>query len=181
MNNNTYIHKYLKGLVKNNDICVDMTMGNGNDTYLLASLSKQVYSFDINKDALNNTRERCKEFNNIEYILDSHINVDKYVKKANLFIFNLGYLPNNNNPTTTKASDTLLAFKKAYELLDVNGYIIITFYRGHVGGKDEYYLLDKYIKDNNLNIIDIYQRHLDIDEPITYIIRKTSWWGLSSV
>lgn len=95
MNNNTFIHKYLKGLIKHDYISVDMTMGNGNDTYLLASLSKQVYAFDINDEAINNTKERCKQFNNIEYILDNHINVDKYVGSANLFIFNLGYLPNS--------------------------------------------------------------------------------------
>lgn len=172
MNNNTFIHKYLKGLIKENDICVDMTMGNGNDIYLLASLAKQVYGFDINEKALINSKERCKEFNNIEYINDSHINVDKYISYANLFIFNLGYLPNDDNPTITKANDTLEAFKKAYKLLVNNGYIIITFYRGHLGGKDEYYLLDKYINENNIKVIDTYQNHLHVDEPITYIIKK---------
>lgn len=172
MNNNTFIHKYLKGLINSDDICVDMTMGNGNDTYLLASLSKYVYSFDVNQKAIDNSKERCKQFNNIKYILDSHINVDKYIKNANLFIFNLGYLPNTDNPTITKANDTLIAFKKAYDLLEANGYIIITFYRGHIGGKDEYYLLDKYIKDNKLNVLEIYQGHKLIDEPITYIIKK---------
>ena len=41
MNNNTFVHKYIKGLINKKDICVDMTMGNGNDTYYLATLSKK--------------------------------------------------------------------------------------------------------------------------------------------
>lgn len=172
MNNNTYIHKYLKGLNLKDKICVDMTMGNGNDTFLLASLASTVYAFDINKQAIENTEKRCKDFNNVNLILANHINVDKYIKEAYLFIFNLGYLPYSDNPSTTKANETLIAFKKAYYLLQDNGYIIITFYRGHKGGKDEYYLLDKYIKENNIKVIDIYQNHLTFDEPITYIIRK---------
>jgi len=32
MNNNTFVHKYLKPLIKKEDTVVDMTAGNGNDT-----------------------------------------------------------------------------------------------------------------------------------------------------
>lgn len=175
MNNNTFVHKYIKGLINKDDICVDMTMGNGNDTYFLSLLSKQVYSFDINETALKNTKEKIKDQNNATLILDNHINVDKYVKeKVKLFIFNLGYLPNSNDKTITKANETLIAFKKSYNLLIDNGYIVITFYRGHKGGKEEYYLLDKYISDNNLNIIEKYKANRNIDEPYTYIIKKSS-------
>ena len=173
MNNNTFIHKYLETLITKNDVVVDMTMGNGNDTYFLATKTKHVYSFDINDEALINTKERCESLNNITLIKDNHINVDNYIKdKVKLFIFNLGYLPYSKETTITKASDTLIAFKKAYNLLIDNGYIIITFYLGQSGGYDEYYSLDKYINDNNLCVIDSYQKHQSIDEPITYIIKK---------
>ena len=40
MNNNTFVHKYIKGLINNNDEVVDMTMGNGFDTLFLANISK---------------------------------------------------------------------------------------------------------------------------------------------
>ena len=44
MNNNTYVHKYIKGIITKQDEVVDMTMGNGFDTLFLCGLSKKVYS-----------------------------------------------------------------------------------------------------------------------------------------
>lgn len=173
MNNNTFIHKYIKALVSEDDISVDMTMGNGFDTELLSNISKHVYAFDISKEALTNTKAKLKK-DNVTLILDNHINVDKYVKeKVKLFIFNLGYLPHGDETIITKKEETLIAFKKAYELLNENGYIVITFYIGHIGGKDEYYLIDKYIKDNNIKVIEKYKQDR-INSPITYIIKKGS-------
>lgn len=172
MNNNTYIHKYIKSLITKDDICVDMTIGNGNDTLLLCELAKYVYGFDINPQALINTNKRLTNFDNYELHLDNHINIDKYIKnKVKLVIFNLGYLPNSQDKTITKASETLTAFKKAYDLLDNNGYIIISFYIGHIGGKDEFYLLDKYIKEKRLLILETYRQE-KISSPVTYIIKK---------
>lgn len=173
MKNSTYIHKYIKPLIRNTDIVVDMTVGNGNDTLYLCSLAKKVYGFDIQEEAINNTKCKTKDFTNLILIKDNHNNVDKYIKeKIKLFIFNLGYLPNSESKIITNKDDTLLAFKKAYDYLLDDGYIIITFYLGHQGGKDEYYLLDKYFRDSNLNIIDIYKEKKKINEPITYIIKK---------
>jgi methylase of polypeptide subunit release factors len=174
MNNNTYIHKYIKPLLKLEDITIDMTLGNGNDSELLCQYTKKVYGFDISSEAIENSKKRLKDYHNIIYINDNHINVDKYVKeKAKLIIFNLGYLPHSTDTNITKADETLIAFKKSYELLIENGYIIITFYLGHKGGKQEYYLLDNYIKKNKFLILETY--HQDkINSPITYIIKKVN-------
>lgn len=172
MNNNTFVHKYIKPLISKNDICIDMTLGNGNDSQLLTELSKKVYGFDISLQAINNSKQRLKDKDNIEYILDNHINVDKYVKeKIKLIIFNLGYLPYSEDTNITKANETLIAFKKAYKLLQTNGYLIITFYLGHKGGKDEYYLLTNYINKNKFLILETYKQD-KIDSPVTYIIKK---------
>lgn len=173
MNNNTFIHKYIKPLINENDVCVDMTTGNGFDTLLLSSLAKKVYGFDISKQAIKNTKNKLIK-NNVILINDNHINVDNYIsEEIKLFIFNLGYLPHSDNNIITKADETLIAFKKAYNLLKENGYIIITFYIGHIGGKDEYYLLDKYIKENKMKVIERYKQD-KINSPITYIIKKSS-------
>lgn len=172
MNNNTFVHKYIRPLIKSNSICVDMTLGNGLDSELLCSKAKNVYGFDISLQAIVNSKQKLSKYNNIEYINDNHINVDKYIKeKIDLAIFNLGYLPHSENHNITKANETLIAFKKIYELLKDNGYIIITFYIGHIGGKQEYYLLDKYFEEANINIIEKYKQD-KIDSPITYIIKK---------
>ena len=175
MNNNTFVHKYLKGIIKKDDEVVDMTMGNGFDTLFLSNIAKHVYSFDISEQALHNTSLKVQDKNNVSLFLDSHVNIDKYLNhKVKLFLFNLGYLPNSDMKSVTKKDDTLLAFKKAYKLLENNGYIIMTFYLGHKGGKDEYYLLDLYFKDNNILILEKYRNYKHSDEPITYIMKKST-------
>ena len=171
MNNNTFVHKYIKPLIHKDDICVDMTLGNGLDSELLCKYAKHVYGFDINAEAINNSKKRLSHYSNITYINDNHINIDKYINgKINLCIFNLGYLPHSDSQIITHSDETLIAFKKAIEKTVNNGYIIITFYVGHKGGKDEYYLIDKYIKDNNINVIETYRQD-KLDSPITYIIK----------
>lgn len=173
MNNNTFIHKYIKSLINKDDIVADLTAGNGNDTLFLCSLAKKVYAFDIQKQAIENTKIKTKDYNNVVLINDNHSNLNKYIsEKIKLAIFNLGYLPNSDSEIITNKDDTLSAFKKAYNLLDTNGYIVITFYIGHIGGKEEYYYIDKYIKDNKLNILNIYKEEKNLLEPITYIIKK---------
>lgn len=172
MNNNTFVHKYISSLIDKNDICVDMTLGNGNDSFLICKLAKKVYGIDINSNAIDNSKKRLLQYNNIVFINDNHINIDKYVKEnIKLAIFNLGYLPYSNQQTITKADETLIAFKKIYSIIKQGGYIIITFYLGQSNGKDEYYLLDQYIKNNNINVIEKYRQD-KIESPITYIIKK---------
>ena len=51
-------HDFLAEVVTQDDIVVDATMGNGHDTLFLAKLAKQVYAFDIQEQALENTQER---------------------------------------------------------------------------------------------------------------------------
>ena len=173
MNNNTFVHKYLKTLVAKDDLCVDMTLGNGNDALFLASLSKRVVGFDISEEAIRNSKEKLKAHPEVLLIKDNHINVGKYLtEKARLFIFNLGYLPRSNQKTITKASETLIAFRKAYELTADDGYLIITFYTGHPGGKDEYYLLSSYFENNGIYIQERYRQDKP-GSPITFIIRKS--------
>lgn len=172
MKNNTFIQKYLKSIITKDDVVCDMTLGNGNDSYYLSSLAKKVYGFDINPLAIERSKDKLIGVNNVSIINDSHFNFDLYVnEKIKLFIFNLGYLPNANEDTITKADITLETFKKAYEYLD-SGYIVITFYIGHLGGLDEYYILDKYICDNNIVVLEKYREYKKDLEPITYIIKK---------
>ena len=174
MNNNTFVHKYIRSLIDKDDVTVDMTAGNGNDTLFLSRLSKKVYAFDIAEEAIRNTREKTKDCDNVVLIKDSHANIDNYIKeKIRLFIFNLGYLPKAEESSVTKADVTLEAFKKASDLLEENGYIVITFYLGQHGGLDEYYLLSDYINKNRFQIIETYRQD-KLLSPVTMMIRKIS-------
>ncbi|MBQ1347329.1 MAG: methyltransferase domain-containing protein [Erysipelotrichaceae bacterium] len=173
MNNNTFVHKYIRPLISKKDTVVDMTAGNGNDTLFLARLAKKVHAFDISETAIKRSKEKTKDFDNIEFHLTSHGNVDRYVRKdeACLFLFNLGYLPGSDEDTCTEKNETLKAFKKAYALLKDKGYLIVTFYLRQKGGYEEYYLLDDYIKKNRFQILETYSQQ-KMDSPITYIIYK---------
>ena len=173
MNNNTFIHKYIKPLIAKTDTVVDMTAGNGNDTLFLAGLARKIIAFDISKEAIRRSKEKTKAFDNIEFHQVSHGQVDHYVKKdeASMFIFNLGYLPGSDEKSFTQKDETLKAFRKAYDLLKEKGYIVITFYLRQSGGYDEYYLVDDYIKKNKLQILEAYRQD-KMDSPITYIIYK---------
>lgn len=174
MNNSTYIHKYLRNLISRKDTVVDMTLGNGNDAFFLCARAGKVYGFDISETAIARSRERLKDFDNIVFINDDHCNVERYIKeKCRLFIFNLGYLPNSDHSSVTRAESTLPAFRKAYDLLQEGGYLVITFYFSQPGGPSEFSVVDGYIARNKIPVVDMYRQDR-YHSPLTYIIRKIS-------
>lgn len=166
----TYNQKYLKYLLKDDMVAVDMTMGNGNDTFFLASKVKEVFAFDIQKEAIEHTMQRCALFNNIHYILDDHANIRKYVNNADIVLFNLGYLPYSDKPIITKSDSTIKAIKEAFDILKTGGYMSIIIYRGHKGGLYEYHAVMQTI--SKYNIIESYKAHTSLTEPVVYIIKK---------
>lgn len=126
-----FAHKILKDHINKESICIDATMGNGNDTYFLASLAKKVYAFDIQEVAITKTKEKCLGLNNIVYILDSHENIKKYVSESvDGAIFNLGYLPGGDKTITTNFSSTINAIKATLDVLNKKGTIVIVVYPG---------------------------------------------------
>lgn len=73
--------RFIREQVQPGDICIDATMGNGNDTLLLSSLCGKdghVFAFDIQEAALINTRKRLMEADapqNYTLLLESHTNI----------------------------------------------------------------------------------------------------------
>lgn len=132
---------------------VDMTVGNGNDSLKLLNKYPQsnLIGFDIQKKAIEASKEKLKSIDTSRYRLinDSHIWVDKYADKADLIIYNLGYLPGSDKSIVTKGEDTLLSLKKSLKLIDCGGIVIMVFYLGHEGGYEEYNICLKYIKSLN--------------------------------
>lgn len=131
--------RYIEEVVSTDDIVVDATCGNGNDTSFLADLvpGGHVYSFDIQKEALNTARSNIHN-ENISFIHDGHQNISQYVTKAvTAGIFNLGYLPGGDKSITTAYETTITAVKELFNLLIVGGRIAIVVYHGHDSGKIE--------------------------------------------
>lgn len=146
-------HEIIKKVVKQGDTVVDATMGNGNDTLLLAGLvgdEGMVYSFDIQESALESTRKRLESAGIGEYVklvLDGHQNVDKYVPTGiKAVMFNLGYLPKGDHSIGTKADSTIEALNKSMELLMVGGIIMMVIYYGGDSGFEEKDAVLEYIK-----------------------------------
>ncbi|HYE80549.1 MAG TPA: class I SAM-dependent methyltransferase [Clostridia bacterium] len=146
-------HEIVKKVVKEGDTVVDATMGNGNDTLLLAGLvgdKGKVYSFDIQDTALRNTGKKLKDAGMegyVELIKDGHQNIDRYVPKGiRAVMFNLGYLPKGDHSIGTKAETTMEAMKKSMELLMTGGIIMMVIYYGGDSGFDEKEAVLEYVK-----------------------------------
>ena len=146
-------HELIKKVVNLGDTVVDATMGNGNDTLLLARLvgdKGKVYSFDIQDCALTNTRNKLREVgvaDFVELIKDGHQNIDIHVPKGiRAVMFNLGYLPKGDHSIGTKADTTIEALKKSMELLMYGGIIMMVIYYGGDSGFDEKEAVLEYVK-----------------------------------
>lgn len=162
-----------------NDIVVDATTGNGNDTLFMAKLVPKgfVFGFDIQEQAINNTTELLNKNNitNYQLFLENHQNIRKvlkdYIGKISLINFNLGYLPGGNKMITTNYKSTIKAIKESIDLLNNKGIILITVYPGHEEGLREKQKLEKYLK--TLKNFIIYHRNTDNDKaPFLIEIRK---------
>lgn len=123
---------------------------------MLSKLSKKVFAFDIQKEAIENTRKLLisNNVNNVTLINSSHEFMDKllndYKNKISLVLFNLGYLPNGNKDITTKANTTLNAIKSSFKLLNKKGIILVVCYP-HEEGKKEASVILKYLKKINIS------------------------------
>lgn len=151
--------------INEKSIIVDATSGNGYDTLYFASRVKKIYAFDIQENAIKEAKERTKEFNNINFILDGHQNIDKYIlDKLDLVIFNLGYLPNSDKTITTLFETTKIAIEKSLKLLKPKKSIIITFYPGTKIGKEESEKILLFLENIDKNKADIFVHKL-INKP----------------
>ncbi len=137
-------HDIINKSVKVGQTVLDCTVGNGNDTKLLAELvgpNGKVYGFDIQNRALEITIEKltCENLNNrVILIQDSHENIDLYIdEKLDFIVYNLGYLPKGDKNIKTNKKSTLISLNKSLSLLNDNGIILVSCYVGHDGGMEE--------------------------------------------
>lgn len=139
-----WVHLVLSQKIKNGDRAVDATAGNGWDTLKLCELtgpSGRVYSFDIQKSAVSNTKKLLKERgmeDRAEIFCCSHSEVDKKIKgEVKAFTMNLGYLPGGDKSIVTRKDSTLQALKKLTNMLESGGTGTVLVYYGQEGGFEE--------------------------------------------
>lgn len=143
-------HAAWQDIVKPGDCVIDATCGNGHDTSLLAKLaltsnSGIVYALDIQKQALNNTKQRLSSFLPDEYfsriklieMCHSCFPAEIVPQSVRLITYNLGYLPGSDKYLKTLTHTTLKSLLQALQLIMVDGLISIVCYPGHPEGKQE--------------------------------------------
>ncbi|MFA5720244.1 MAG: class I SAM-dependent methyltransferase [Acholeplasmataceae bacterium] len=146
-----FVSHYLLDHLNKEDIVVDATIGNGNDTLFLSEISKFVYGFDIQQEAIDKTKSYLKSFKikNFKLILDSHENILTYIKDFKGVVFNLGYLPNADKSITTTKESTINTLKRLTDHLNEESFIIMTCYPGHDEGFIEALAIKDFIKELN--------------------------------
>ena len=101
--------------MKEGDLCIDATAGNGNDTLFLCELVGEcgrVLAFDIQKrsggkyekaDFGTSDGKTCRCFSG------SHAKMQKYAKEETVdcIVFNFGYLPGGDHQLATKADTSM--------------------------------------------------------------------------
>lgn len=126
------------------DTAVDATMGNGHDTLMLCEAvgaEGRVYAFDVQEQALEETRKRLQEHGVAERAVlrcTGHEHMAEYVREpVQAVMFNLGWLPGGDHQVTTRWETTKQAVESALELLALMGVLVICVYPGHAEGERE--------------------------------------------
>ncbi len=147
-----YAHQLVRKVVDKDDIVIDATLGNGYDTVFLADLmgdEGHVYGFDIQEQAIKNTKNRLIEYHllhRVTLINDGHENIQQYIPASiNGIMFNLGYLPGSSKRITTVPKKTIKALQSVMSLLQTGGIITIIVYIKHDEGI-EAKKLEEYIR-----------------------------------
>lgn len=137
--------RFIKEQVAPGDLCIDATMGNGNDTLLLSTLcgkDGRVIAFDIQEQAVKNTKERLLKAdapNNYTLLLESHTQMSSYAEENSVscITFNLGYLPGGDHAMATKSASSIEALTQGLSLLKKGGLISLCIYSGGDSGFEE--------------------------------------------
>lgn len=137
--------RFIEEQVKDGDICIDATMGNGNDTLLLSRLAGpdgQVLAFDIQEQALQAARQKLLRENapaNYTLFLESHTHMADHVKpdSVSCIVFNFGYLPGGDHSLATRSETSIQALEQSLTLLKKGGLLSLCIYSGGDSGFEE--------------------------------------------
>lgn len=174
---------FIQQEVNTGEICIDATVGNGNDTLFLAELvghSGKVYGFDIQTTAIEKARQKLAENGLLErvYLIhDSHAHMGNYLKPNTVkaVMFNLGYLPGGDHSLITLPESTLQAVNAALYLIKQDGLITIVCYRGHSGAISEFKALNDYLTKLNpdsYNVLRIDLINRIKSPPVLFVVSK---------
>ncbi|MDO4793224.1 MAG: class I SAM-dependent methyltransferase [Filifactor alocis] len=165
------------------EVAVDITLGNGLDVEkFLPYIGQKLIAIDIQQEAIDNAKSRlektvpAEQLQKVEFVHDTHTNIDKYVEKADLIFGNLGYLPNSNHKIMTKPESTLICLGKALDILNVNGLLSVVSYLGQDRGK-EHSIIKSFFESldpRQFKVIDINPLNQDEMAPTLFLCQKVN-------
>ena len=141
-------HSFAARALRNGDVAVDATVGNGHDTQFLAEQvgpGGTVFGFDVQQEAVRRTRKRLEEAPDTASIDVFHAGHEQMLDHlpaevhgtVSAVMFNLGYLPGSDSSCITRPDTTLDGIRAAVQGLRAGGLITIVLYTGHDGGAAE--------------------------------------------
>ncbi len=150
-----WCHHFIRNHVQEGDICIDATAGNGNDTQLLCELvgdTGKVFAFDIQEQAVNNTRKRLVDAgldSRANVLLESHTGMSSYANEGEVscIVFNFGYLPGGDHNLATRKDTSIEAIHEGLRLLEKGGMMSLCIYSGGDSGFEEKEAVLSYIKE----------------------------------
>lgn len=135
----------LRPAIRDGDLAMDATAGNGHDTVFLAECvgpRGRVIAFDVQDEAIRSAARRVGSAGftqRVEFHVKSHVHMEEHAQPASVaaVMFNLGYLPGADHGMTTVVEETLSAMDAAARLLKPGGVLSVVCYPGHKAGAEE--------------------------------------------
>lgn len=139
------LHAFLRDVIREGDVVVDATAGNGYDTVFLAEMvgvTGRVLAYDVQEAAIRSATGRVTAAGyaeRVRFFHKSHTHLEDHLSpgSAAAIVFNLGYLPGADHAATTTADETLSALTKSLKVLKSGGVLAIVCYPGHSAGAVE--------------------------------------------
>lgn len=141
-------HLFAARALRDGDVAVDATVGNGHDTQFLVEQvgpTGEVFGFDVQQEALRRTRQRVDDTPDTAPIDLFHAGHERMLNhlpaevhgSVSVVMFNLGYLPGSESSCITRPETTLKGVRAAMQGLRSGGVATIVLYTGHDGGAAE--------------------------------------------
>lgn len=184
-------HRMMAVYVREGDTVIDATAGNGHDTHFLARLvgpNGKVFSFDIQEEALAQTRKRLEDdpdpADHVTLLQSCHTQLreqlpDTAPRSIKGIMYNLGYLPGGDRQLTTTLQTTLASLEQALELLAEGGILTVVCYPGHDEGAKESAAVSEWIEALPGKTFGVVRLNLPARKNAPYLLsvirRKPEW------
>ncbi len=168
---------------------IDATAGNGKDLLVLAHLVEKnrgfLHAFDIQQKALISAKKYLTAHldetmvNKIQFYHSCHSQLELVSEKADLIVYNLGYLPGSDKKIITTEKSTVISVKKALDKIKPKGLISLICYIGHPRGAEEFRAVKEILQPLDPRDWEVSQHEWvnRPNSPILFCCRKQSSFG----